>query len=376
MKIKELAEDFKVEEIIDVSNLDKQREEKPYLYYYLTKKNYSQAKAIDIVAQTFNTTHKFVHVAGTKDRRGITIQVIAIAKSKRMQPEKHLEFFNSKFEDMNLKYIGEYPFRLNLGDNQGNRFEIVVRELSNEEISSALNRVPILKKDGVLNFYDSQRFGFGGNSHLIGKAILKGEIEEAVKIIITSMPEHANEEHKEFVESVEKHWSDIVAGNQEVIKGLVDDAPKFLRQESKMIMHFHNHKGDVSGALRLIPKKLRTLYIGAYQAYLFNSLLKENSNLAESVELCTYEINRESFEFKWYKKKLKEDNLDIEDFKLPHMPELKPESAFRETRVSVEGLEIGDSEDDELDEGYQKLNVAFSLGAGAYATNVVKQLFE
>lgn len=377
MIIKQIPEDFKVTEIIDVDKLveEKSSEDKEYLYYYLIKRDYTQVKAIDTVARIFNTTHKFVHVAGTKDRAGVTRQLLSIAKSRRMQPEKHLDFFNSKFDDLSLEYVGEFPFRLNLGDNQGNSFEITVRGVSEEEVLVARNRIQEVSRNGVLNFYDSQRFGYAGNSHLVGRAILKGDVEGALYEVVTSMPNHASSEHQDFVKRVRDSWESLVAGNPEVIKEVTNDAPKFLRQELSLIKFFHNARNDVSGAFRLIPKKLRTLYIGAYQAYLFNSLLKEIDNLPSEVELPSVEINYESLEGNFYSEKMAEDGLKLDDFSLPHMPELAPIRATRDTRVQVCDLEINEEMDDELNEGFKKVVVKFSLGSGSYATNVVKQLF-
>lgn len=377
MKIKELPEDFRVTEIIDLDKLsqEKSSEDRNYLYYYLTKKNYTQNKAVDIIGRTFNSNHKFVHIAGTKDRAGITKQLICIAKSKRMQPEKHLEFFNSKFEDMNLEFVGEFPFRLNLGDNLGNSFEIIVRDLVEKEINKARENVEKLSQDGVLNYFDSQRFGYAGNSHIVGMKILKNDVSGALYEVLCSMPEHANEDHKAFVESVEKNWQSILDGNQEVIKFIANSAPKFLRNEISMVKHFHNARNDVSGALRLLPKKLRTLYIGAYQSYLFNRVLDEVEELPEELELCSCELSKDSLEYSLYGPFLKEDGLSLDDFSLPHMPELAPVRAMRRVRVSVNDLEVGESEEDELNEGKFKVVVCFSLGSGSYATNVIKQLF-
>ena len=378
MKFKEIAEDFRVEEVINISQLEKEKEpeERNYLYYYLTKKNYAQTKAVDIVAKTFNTTHKFVHIAGTKDRAGITKQLISIAKSKRMQPSVHEEFFKRKFEDMDLEFVGEYPFRLNLGDNLGNSFEITLRQLSTDEISLARNKFSDVSTNGVLNYFDSQRFGYAQNSHLIGLDLLRGEIENAVYTILTSLPENANEDHVLFVEKLKINWDEIISGNQDIIRELTGEAPKFLKNEIAMIKHFHNAKNDFSGSLRVLPKKLRTLYIGAYQSYLFNNLLDSCDNLAKSIELCNENLSKDSLEYSYYSSLLEKDGLRIEDFSLPHMPELKPEQVYRDSRVEVSDLEMSEESEDDLNEGYSKIEVSFFLESGAYATNVIKQLFE
>lgn len=381
MKIKQIPEDFLVEEIFDLKNfLKESQEEKNQTYHYfkLTKKNYAQMRAIEKVSTFFNISRKNVHFSGTKDKVGITIQVISLFGLKKGNLEKNLEYFNEKLEDLNLEYLGEGNRRIALGDHLGNNFKITIRDLSNEEIEKIEKNFKNLEKNGVLNFFDEQRFGFAGNSHKVGLAILRNDLESAVKIILTSTPPKPTPDLEEFVNQVKNNYSDIKDANQEVINKLISIAPKFLRNEVEILKHLKNSKNDFPGAFRTIHKKLRTLYLAAYQSYIFNETIdKIDTKRITELPLIFNETEFEEKEVEDITKKLLESDLiALENFKLDSMPELRiKEQVKRETRIFPSNCKLDEFVDDELNEKKKKVLLSFDLEKGAYATNVAKSLF-
>jgi len=378
MILKQIPEDFLVDEIYDI-NVFNEKEEKnrKYDYFILTKKNYTVIKAIDSVARIFNVSRKFVNFAGTKDRVGITTQVISILGIKNDNLQKNLDFFNENLDDLNLEFLGEFKGRINLGDNLGNSFSIIVRDLEKEDISLAKKNKELIEKNAVLNFFDEQRFGYAQNSHIIGKYILKNEVEFAVKEILTSMPKNPKEDHINFVNKIKENWNEIKTQNIEVLNNLIEITPTFLRDEKKILEHLLGAKNDFPGAFRRIHKKIRTLYVNAYQSYIFNELIKlekiSSNNL--NLELVHKDFNLENEIGIEVKKLLEKDGLSLENFELKSMPELRLSSVFRDIKIFPKDLEIFESEKDELNEGKLKVKISFKLDSGEYATNVVKQLF-
>jgi len=378
MILKQIPEDFIVDEIYNLEKFKEKNEEgRVYDYFILTKKNYTVMKAIETISRFFNTSRKLVHFAGTKDKVGITSQIISIYGIKKENLEKNLEYFNEKQEDMKLEYLGEFKGRINLGDNLGNSFTITVRDLNEEEIDKAkINKIK-LEKNGVLNFFDEQRFGYANNSHIIGKYILKNEVELAVKEILTSLPQNAKENHINFVNMINENWDEIKNQNKEIIEKIIEISPLFLRDEIQILQHLIRAKNDFPGAFRKIHKKIRTLYVNAYQSYIFNELIKDsniNSKLNE-LELVNSDFNIDNEIGKIVNELLKKDELTTENFKLKSMPELKLSSIFREIKIFPKDLEILKIEKDELNNKL-KIQIKFKLNPGEYATNVVKQLFE
>ncbi len=397
MKIKQIPEDFVVDEIFNLGDFENGEEDKDYYYFKFTKTNYSQIRALQKVAKIFNTSKKLVHFAGTKDKVGVTSQLISVYGIKEGNFEKNLEFFNSNVKDMHLDFLGKFRRRINLGDNKGNSFRIVARDLSEkdtrnfnkisgqfEQVSNSLQRfdgnIEKVKRRGCLNYFDSQRFGYANNSHIVGKYVLLNDLEGAVREIMTSVPNEPSENLRRFAEFVDNNWDSIKNADAEVIDEAKALAPKFLEMEVRMLGFLRKYRNDFAGAFRILHKKQRTLYVNAYQSYVFNKILDElSSDELEDMKEIEYVWSEAKFEGKVSniaQRILKEDGLNLSNFDLPSMPELRPEGGFREVWVKVDNLEVVERGEDELNEGMKKIVVSFDLPSGAYATNVVKQLFE
>lgn len=384
MKLKQIPQDFIVNEIYNIDDF-KDRDEnrtKPYYYFKLTKTNYNQIKALEIIAKTFNTSTKLVHFAGTKDKTGVTTQLVSVYGINELNFEKNLEHLHETFEDLKLELVGKFKARINLGDNGGNSFEITVRDLEEKEIEKAIKNLKKLEEFGVLNYFDEQRFGYANNSHIVGKYVLKNEIENAVKEIMTSLPANTQSEILvEFVNFIKENWEEIKEKNIEIIDKALELCPRYLNNEKEILLHLKIHKNDYPGAFRKIHKKLRMLYINAYQSYIFNEAIKNlrDKNLIENypeLELVNKDIIQDEILKEVTDKILENDGLSLEQFTIKHMPELRIYGDKRKTRIFVRNLKISESENDELNEGKLKVLVSFDLDSGEYATNVVKQLFE
>lgn len=382
MKLKQIAEDFIVDELYNLEIFKEKNEEKRQDYYYfkLIKKEYNSMRAISLVAETFNTSTKLIHIAGTKDKTGITSQIISVYGIKEENFEKNLEHFNTTFKDLKLEFIGKFKGRLNLGDNLGNRFSITARDLTLDDIKIMQFNFEKIKTTGILNYFDDQRFGYAGNSHIIGKYILKNESEKAVYEILTSIPDEPTENLKIYVDYIKENFEKIKNQDKETYEKIVEIIPKFLSEQKEMIAHLIKYKNDFPGSFRKLHKKLRTLYINAYQSYVFNECIKElnKRNILQNYEELS--LIDSTLEFDDIVKSivqdiLNKDEITIDNLKLPSMPELKIFSVKRKTRNYPKNLEIFTEEIDELNDGKFKVKINFDLSSGEYATNVVKQLF-
>ena len=285
----------------------------PYTYYLLKKTNYNTISAIKKICDTWKIREKYVNFAGTKDKVAITEQFLSIKGG----PKRDLDI-----KDINLKLLGFQPERLNLGMLKGNYFEITVRNIE---------KSPEIKNK-FLNLFDSQRFGNKNNNQIIGKLILKGKFKEACDEII---------ETKEYLT---------------------------------------NSPTDFIGALRSIPKKILRLYVHAYQSFLWNSIVKivskyEENNINIPIIGFGTEFEDKKIEA-LYDNIMLEENISLRDFINRKIPELSEEGTIRELYVEPKDMILGDLENDELNESMKKIVIKFSLPPGAYATNIIKGLFE
>jgi len=384
MKLKQVPEDFRVNEIYDL-NTFKDRDEnrpKPYFYFKLTKTNYAQLRAMDVIARTLNTSKKLVHFAGTKDKVGVTTQLISVYGINEENLEANLNHLHETFPEIKLDLIGEYKGRINLSDNLGNAFEIIVRDLEENEILKAQGNIDKLNKEGVLNYFDEQRFGYANNSHIVGKYIMQNEVKKAVYEIMTSLPKNTQSEIlTDFVNFIEENFEEISNQNIDIIDQAIEITPRYLQNEKMMLEHLKVHKNDFPGAFRKIHKKLRMLYVNAYQSYVFNETIKElnKKNILDDykeLSLVCYDIEFDDLVQNIVDDLLAKDDLCKENFVIKHMPELRISSVERSTKNFPKNIEIRDIDEDDLNDGKKKCVVTFELGSGEYATNVVKQLFE
>ena len=339
-KIKQIPEDFIVKEMNNIEI----NEQGKYTYFLLKKKNYTTEKAVSTVAKYLKKQRKDIGYAGAKDRNALTEQYISIKGQIKKQ--------DINLKDIELKYIGRGKERINLGNLKGNEFIITVRNL--EELNSDIKgnlQIP--------NYFDEQRFS--ENNAEIGESILKKDFKNAVDLILGS--------------------------------GL-----KELGFEKDVKEHTLKKPNDFIGAIKKIPKKIRMMYVHAFQSLIFNEtvaeIIKAKTNDYKKInyskgqfifpnnEMQNQKIPLIGFgtEFKDNKlrdislKILEEEGIKLRDFIIRCMPELASEGDERYMFVKAEKLSIK-TEDDELNKNKKKCIVSFTLPKGSYATIVIKKIF-
>ncbi len=149
MKIKEIPEDFIVEEVLSLHI-----EEGPYFYYSLKKKNWNTLDVITEIKKRLNV--KDVGYAGIKDRNAITTQYISV--------QKKITF---SIKDVELTYLGTGKQRIFIGSLEGNRFTIMLRDLD--------HKIKPVKK--MVNLFGEQRFSH--KNALVGKLLVQRKFKEA-----------------------------------------------------------------------------------------------------------------------------------------------------------------------------------------------------
>ncbi len=79
MKLKCMPEDFRVEELPDVTP----GERGPYTFYRLTKRSLGTLEAIEAICRRWNLAGSQVRYGGLKDRHALTIQYLTILRAAR-----------------------------------------------------------------------------------------------------------------------------------------------------------------------------------------------------------------------------------------------------------------------------------------------------
>ena len=161
-----------------------------YVHFTLYKENVDTIRAVDILSRMLHVSTKLFSYAGTKDKRAITCQRVC---AHRILKQKLARVNTSERSSIRIGDMEYAKSQLSLGELQGNRFDIILREIhaakeSKDSIETIVrNAVESLGKNGFLNYFGLQRFGRGSSStNKIGAAILRKDWEDVLKLILNS----------------------------------------------------------------------------------------------------------------------------------------------------------------------------------------------
>ncbi|MEQ9715854.1 MAG: tRNA pseudouridine(13) synthase TruD [Candidatus Asgardarchaeum sp.] len=268
--LRKYISDFVVDEILlnqkRASSLGKYSEEKKngnYTHFVFKKVNWATIEAIKFIARKLKISHKRFSYAGNKDKRAIAFQVGSVYNVK---PSLLIRKFHPNLEVLNA-WLADKPIRL--GQLWGNFFRIIVRDFQDssnieEHLRFIYNELQSL--GGVPNFFGHQRFGVQRPiTHIVGKYILKGDYEKAVKTLLGDVFELEGSDAKEArIYLVESGWN---------YRKAISKFPNRLKTEIRLMQYLIKHPDDYLGALKSLPLTIFKIFIHAYQSYIFNESL-------------------------------------------------------------------------------------------------------
>lgn len=336
--IKYIPEDFIVREVQEQEFLT---DGTYYHVYEMKKRNYTTERAVSQLARSLGKPRKFFGYAGTKDKPALTYQYVTIKGVSRERVE------SLELKDIELSFIGYSKVALQLGSLKGNHFTITIRDLPKDITFD------VKEKMTVPNYFDQQRFSYANVK--IGIAMLKGDFEGAVNIVIETDKDHS--------ENLQNYLKD--------------------------------HLNDYVGALRRIPRKILLFYVHSVQSVIFNdelcafmeknakNIYKQNYSQGElvfgdysgtdldEVDLLGY-LNRDASPIQ--KEILLKHEIEVDSFRMRSFPEFSLEGASRKSFFTVEHLKVVEISDDDMFDGRKKAIISFDLGKGSYATMVLRMV--
>ncbi len=254
-RLRTIAEDFLVEEI----PREKKQTSGPYLICRLTKKNWELQHAVKEIAKRLGISHRRIGWAGTKDRNAVTTQWISLYN---VTPEQAAAVY---LKDITLEPLSQSNEGLSLGDLLGNRFDIVIRDPDPSDLAGRVQGISETVATGVPNYFGIQRFGaIRPVTHHVGEWILKGDYEQAVLTYI-GMEFPGEPDEIKAIRSAFRATRDPVPA--------LHALPVQMNYERAMLHHLAGRPGDYGGALQVLPPKLLSMFVSAFQSYLFNLAL-------------------------------------------------------------------------------------------------------
>jgi len=392
-RIKRLYSDFVVEEIrkdrvceakafltegVFEEELALPEKNAEYLHLDLEKINKDLHSAVRHIARSLHTSNKRVGYAGMKDKRAVTCQRISI-----WNPEpKLVERYRAKgIRLRNPEWSNE---KIDLGDLLGNRFTVAIRDiaLGREELEGILQPCFREIEKGIPNIFGEQRFGgIRAVSHLVGREIVKGNIENAVMLYLTALSEHEEKEVKEARAGL---------ASTRDFKAALRAFPLKYRYERAILNALCRDKKDFAEAFRALPTRLRFLFTHAFQSYLFNELIRKRIEAGIGLEpeegepeeggiplglLPGFESSYSPGKVGEFERDLMEkEDISFADFRLKELKECSSKGARRKILLKPGGMKLVGIEKDELFEGRLCCRLSFGLEKGAYATVVLGEI--
>lgn len=384
LKLKSLPEDFEVEELTDF-----QLSDGPFSVYLLTKKSLGTPEAITAIQQRWNLSRQQISYGGLKDKHAVTRQWVTILRGPRRNLEQ---------SHLSLVYQGQAPAPFTPQDIRGNRFAIMLRNLDPDRIDVMQAAAKQVSRDGLPNYFDDQRFGSVGESgEFIAKPWCLGDYERALWLALAEPNWHDRPNDREEKQILRQFW-----GRWPECKAAL---PRSSRRS--IVTYLCDHPTDFRRAVALVRADLRSLYLAAFQSFLWNQILAAciadvvpptqqfTLDLDSGPAICFRELSDAA------RQQLAACQLPLPSARLKFEPD-DPLLPLYERVVRGEGLELREVRvkyprdsffskgersavvlpadlqtqacPDHLAAGRAALQLRFDLPRGAYATMLVKRL--
>jgi len=385
MKLKRQPEDFRVEELPLVEGGDFGR----FAFYRLTKRGVGTLEALEEIRRRWNLSSRQISYGGLKDRHAVTIQYLTILDG----PDRGF-----RERGLDLEPLGRLPSPYGPNAFKGNRFTVVLRDMSPEKAEAARVALDQIPGDGLPNYFDDQRFGsVGYDGEFIAHAWLVGDHEKALRLAIAEPNPSDRPDAKAEKAILRERWGNWTEAKAQLPRS----------HARSLVTYLVDHPTDFRGAFARVRRELRSLYFSAFQSHLWNL------ELAALIERTTQPEQRLNVEFKVASLPIHRGlgpeqaallsaarlplpasrtplppegpvldavlevvsrfSLTWDQLRVKHLKDVFFSKGDRRALFFAEGLNR-QVDDDDLYPGRKKIALSFELPRGAYATLVVKRV--
>lgn len=319
----------------------------------MVKQGFSTFEALERLGEALNLPMNQITYGGLKDGKAITSQRVSLNSITAVQLEA-VSIPNLFFKNTHSR-VG----MRNIGELYGNRFTILVRS-SGIDSAVLTSRVKEVKESGFLNFFSLQRFGSRLLTHHIGKLILQGKYDEALRMFLVGASPHESRALQAIRSQAADSW-----GNWQRMSEAFSAFPYFFQNELKALAVLVQQPGNLTGALEAVSDQVK-FAVNAYGSFCFNAVL--SAQLAQGkIDQTIPQLDPTSVG--WYQPYLPQEGLHELRWRHPllkFLGETRPRKIPTRVVVTVHSVTT-------VPEG---IIFHFDLQKGAYATTFLAELFQ
>ncbi len=258
--LKQRPEDFLVEEIPAYEPCGSGE----HLYLLVEKRDVSTLHMTRILADHFGVKPMAVGVAGLKDKRAVTRQLVSV----HIPGRSPADFASVQHDSLTIHWTDLHTNKLRRGHLKGNRFIVRVRDVQPSAVVPAHRALTILAARGVPNRVGPQRFGHMQLNHEIGRSLILGQHQPALDMILGPSEAHPHMQPR----ARELYREGDYAGALAMMPRSAHTEVRLLRA----LLRF----GNARKAVYAIEQAERSFFVTAFQSAVFNAVLERR--LAEA----------------------------------------------------------------------------------------------
>jgi tRNA pseudouridine13 synthase len=250
-RIKQHLDDFRVEEM----PLYEPCGEGTHVYFRVTKAGLPTPEAVRRIARHVGVAPAAIGLAGLKDARAVTAQMMSL---EHVDPQVLAGFRDPA---ISVEVVSRHTNKLRPGHLGGNRFRIRIREVHQRELPAAERVLEVLQRRGVPNYFGRQRFGARGDTAALGEALVKDDLEEFVALFLGRPLADDPPDCKAARDAFDAGY----------LPRALDRWPRHYYNERKALAAYRK-KHRPQAAVAAIDKRMKRLYVSAFQSAIFNEI--------------------------------------------------------------------------------------------------------
>jgi tRNA pseudouridine13 synthase len=239
-----------------------------HIYFTIEKEGVTTPDAIRRIARELGKQTRDIGYAGMKDATAVTRQMLSV---EHVDPELVRSLSVHQVRVLN---VDRHRNKIKLGHLRGNRFILKIREAVDGALSQTESVLDVLSRRGLPNYFGPQRFGARGDNWCLGRAVLRGEMDQAMSIFLGG--------------PADDDGDDVRAARAFFDEGRLEDAarawPGNFREQRRACNAMARSGGNASRGWSAIDKGLRRLFISAFQSHLFNKVVAERIGALDKIE--------------------------------------------------------------------------------------------